>query len=226
VIAVSRFGSIIVRIRLTIVIGLASILAASTVRAQPAAVYGAASPQDVVAGIQKASKTQDWSAATALLSPAGRQMLVTMLIQPLVMAVRFSDPSSPMPGTPPLSKAELAAKQKSHKAMVELVTRTLKPAGLESIVGKAPMNPEVQKAIDAALPKADTIALIPALLETTKQVGTLMGVAPDLGLPLPPLGNVTGYKVTGEKATAKEGTSTLDFIRINGRWYFTPPEGK
>jgi len=37
------------------------------------------------------------------------------------------------------------------------------------------------------------------------------------------VGNVTGYKIDGDKATAQNGAETMDFIRINGRWYIEPP---
>ena len=43
---------------------------------------------------------------------------------------------------------------------------------------------------------------------------------------LPMMGSVSDYKISGDKATAKEGTGTIDFERINGRWYLAPPPGK
>ncbi len=43
--------------------------------------------------------------------------------------------------------------------------------------------------------------------------------------PPPPvdIGNVTGYKINGDKATAQNGAETMDFVRIGGRWYIEPP---
>jgi hypothetical protein len=34
---------------------------------------------------------------------------------------------------------------------------------------------------------------------------------------------VTGYRVQGDRATAQAATEPLDFVRIAGRWYLTPP---
>ena len=34
---------------------------------------------------------------------------------------------------------------------------------------------------------------------------------------------MTGYKIDGDKATAQNGAETIDFIRIDGRWYIEPP---
>ena len=41
--------------------------------------------------------------------------------------------------------------------------------------------------------------------------------------PLVKVGNVTGYKIDGDKATAQNGAETMEFVRINGRWYIEPP---
>jgi hypothetical protein len=188
--------------------------------------YGAATPQEAVAGVQKATQAGSLAGALPFISPSGRQLLATSLIQPMLMWVRFSNPDDPMPGSKPLAKPELDAKRKSYRAVLDGMTRTLKPHGLDSLIGKAPMAPEVQQTLDAAVRKTDTVVLTTAILASLKTLGPLMDM-PATAIPSPPvMGSVSGYKISGDRATAKEGAGTIDFERIQGRWYLAPPPAK
>lgn len=167
--------------------------------------YGGATPQEVVAGIQEAAKAGDFAAASPFIFPTGRQMLATAIIQPLLMWVRMSNPDDPMPGSATPPKAKLDAKRKTYRAVVDGLTQALEPLGLDSVIGKPPMGAATQQAMDTALAKADTVLLMKSLLATLNTLGPLMAMPRDAIPSLPPIGAVTGYKISGDRAVAKEG---------------------
>jgi hypothetical protein len=37
---------------------------------------------------------------------------------------------------------------------------------------------------------------------------------------------VTDYKIQGDRATAKAGKETVDFVKVGGRWFMKAPEKK
>ena len=193
-----------------------------------ARVYGGATPQEVVAGLQKAIKSGDVSSAFAYISPAGRTELAGEAVVGVVMVLQFTDPSDPMPGSKPLPKAELDAKIKQYRAAVDLAKATLKPYGLDAIVGKPPLSPETKKVMDASLPKADTVALLSNLMATMEKIGPMVGMKKQAERPPLPfdVGSVSDYKISGDKATAKTPKEALEFVRIDGRWYLNPPAPK
>jgi len=190
-------------------------------------VYGGATPQEVVAGLQKAAKAGDLNTAFTFISPAGRTELAGEAVSGVLMMLAFSDPSDPMPGSKPLPKAELDAKVKQYRSAVDMVKQTLKPYGLDTIVGKPALSPETQKVMDASLAKADTVALMTSLMGTMEKIGPMLGMkkGDKPGLPFD-VGAVTDYKISGDKATAKATNETLDFVKIDGRWYINPPRPK
>lgn len=192
--------------------------------AQVAKPYGAASPQDVVAALKKAAAANDMMAALPVISPNGLKQIANEGVTGLLMVLAFSDPDDAMPGAPKPSKTELDAKRKSYKQALDLATGVLKPYGLDTMIGKPVLAPEVQKPLDAALDKADKVALINSLYGSLVKIGPLLGMKqtpkPE---PLVEVGNVTAYKINGDKATAQNGAETMDFVRIDGRWYVEPP---
>ena len=131
------------------------------------------------------------------LAPAGREALAESMLQPRLLIVRMANPDNPMPGAAP-SKGELAAKRKTYREVVDVLTRALTPHGLESVLGQPPLNAAVQQTIKAALLKTDTVVLITTVVDTTRTVGKLLGLPPDQMPSLPPLGNVPA---TQSKAT-------------------------
>ena len=194
---------------------------------QTAPVYGGATPQEVVAALQKAAKSNDFIGAIPFISPDGRKELANEGVTGVIMVLAFTDPDDPMPGGKPLAKAELDAKRKSYRAAVDLAKATLKPHGLDGFIGKPAMSAEAQKAIDSALAKTDTVALMTSLMGTMEKLGPMLGMSKNEkgGQKVPfNFGNVTDYKIAGDKATAKNGAETLDFVRVGGRWFITPPK--
>ena len=194
--------------------------------AQPSKPYGAASPQDVVAVIKKAGAAGDMMMAIPVISPRGLKEIANEGVSGTLMVLAFSDPDDPMPGATP-SKAELEAKRKSYKAAVELAKATLKPYGLDTVIGKPALSPDTQKTIDTAIAKADNVALITSLFGALTKMGPMLGMKkkPEPELPIT-LGNVTGYKISGDTATAQNGAETVQFVRIDGRWFIEPPAAK
>jgi hypothetical protein len=209
---------------LVIVGGLVAALSGATPLAQGAKPSGAASPQEAVAALQKATASGDMLAALPVISPAGLKQIANEGVTGLLMVLAFSDPDDAMPGSAKPSKAELDAKRKQYKQAVDLATQTMKPYGLETLFGKPVLADDTQKTLNAALDKADNAVLITSLY------GSLAKIAPLLGMKQTPkpepfikTATVSDYKVNGDKATAKNGAEMMNFVRIGGRWYIEPP---
>lgn len=192
--------------------------------AQGAKPTGAATPQEAVAALQKAGEAGNMLQALPVISPTGLKQIANEGVTGLMMVMAFSDPSDPMPGGPKLSKAELDAKTKQYKQAVALATDVLKPYGLDTMFGKPVLADDTQKTLDAALDKADKIALITSLYGSLTKIGPLLGMKetpkPD---PFVKLGTVRDYRIKGDTATALNGAETMNFSRIGGRWYVDPP---
>jgi hypothetical protein len=185
---------------------------------------GGDTPQAVMAAMQKAIAADDLAAATALVSAAGRIEFAREGVEGLLMALAFTNPDDRMPGAKPLPASELETKRKGYKSAVELTRSTLKPYGLDALIGKPVMAPANQKVIDSALAKADTVALTTSLVSALNQIGPLLGMTEKGGKKVPfAFGPVSNFKVTGDTATAKAGAETLDFVREQGRWFLSPP---
>ena len=192
-----------------------------------ARVYGAATPQDVVSTLQKATASRDYGTAFSLVAPAARKEFASEAIAGVLMVLAFSNPDSGMPGGKPLPKAELDKKRKDYRAAVDLATSTFKPYGLDAVVGKSALSPEEEKRMDASIAKADTVALLTSVMNAMDKIGPLLGMKREQKSSLPfDLGAVSGYKIAGDKATATSAKETVNFVRIDGRWYLNPPASK
>jgi hypothetical protein len=195
-------------------------------QAQGAKSAGAATPQEAVATVNKATAANNLMMALPVISPRGLKIIANEGVTGVLMVLAFSDPDDGMPGAAKPSKGELDAKRKNYKEAVTLATGFLKPHGLDTLIGKPVLAPEVQKSIDAAIDKADSAVMITTLFNTLVKMAPLLGMKetpkPDA---LVKVGNVTDYKINGDKATAQNGAETMDFVRINGRWYIEPPSG-
>ena len=112
----------------------------------------------------------------------------------------------------------------STRQAVALATQTVKPYGLDTLFGKPVLAADTQKALDAALAKADKVALITSLYASMVKLAPLLGMK-QTPKPQPFMkdGSVTNYKVSGDKATAQNLAETMNFVRIGGRWFIEPP---
>lgn len=200
------------------------LIASAGLLAQGSKQSGAATPQEVVAVIKKAGDANDMLMALPVISPRGVQALASEGVTGVVMVLAFADPDDPMPGGPSKSKAELDAQRKKYKEAMDLAKATLKPYALDTVIGKPALSADTQKAIDSALAKTDNVTLVTSLYGALTRIGPLLGMKQS---PKPEalvkIGTVTGYKITGDKATAQNGAETIDFVRINGRWFIEPP---
>jgi len=88
----------------------------------------------------------------------------------------FSDPDDAMPGSVKPAPAELDAQRKKYKAALDVATATLKPYGLDTLIGKPVLAPKVQKSIEAALDKADNTTLIASLFGAMVKMGPMLGM--------------------------------------------------
>ena len=187
---------------------------------------GGDTPQAVVAAIEQATAKNDFGMAIAYIAPPARRQLASEGVSGMLMALAFSDPDDAMPGSKPLPKAELEKKRKDYKAAVALATKTLTAHGITGVIGKPVLADATQKTINAALDKADTVALVRDMLAALDTMGPLLGMTKSDKPRVPfTLGKVSGYKVSGDTATAKAEKEVLDFVKIDGRWYLTPPAG-
>lgn len=185
---------------------------------------GGDTPQAVIAGVQKATAADDFVAVMPFIAPAARRELVKEGVTGLLMALAFSDPDDTMPGSKPLPKAELEKKRKGYKAAVKTADTMLSSYGVTGVIGKPVLADATQKPIEAALAKADTVAMMRDLMGALDTIGPQLGMKKSDAPKVPfKFGTVRDYKVSGDKATAKDGKETLDFVKIEGRWYLTPP---
>jgi hypothetical protein len=199
-------------------------LAGAAPLAQVAKQSGAASPQEAVAALQKATAAGDMLQALPVISPGGLKQIANEGVTGLLMVLAFSNPDDAMPGSPKPSNTELAAKRKQYKQAVDLATQTVKPYGLDALFGKPVLADDTQKSLNAALDKADNAALITSLYASLTKLAPLLGMKqqpkPE---PFIKSGNVTDYKINGDKATARNNAETMNFVRIAGRWYIEAP---
>lgn len=204
----------------------ALVFVGASLLAQGAKPTGAATPQEAVAVIKKAAAADDFLVALPVISPGGLKTIANEGVSGVLMVLAFSDPDDTMPGAPKPPKAELDAQRKKYTEALTLAKATLKPYGLDTVIGKPPMAPETQKTINAALDTADNFTLVSSLFRAMVKMGPMLGMkeAPN-PQPLGNIGTVTGYKIDGDKATAQNGAETMDFVRIGGRWYIEPPGG-
>jgi hypothetical protein len=201
------------------------LLAAQPSSLQPTPVYGAESPQALIAQMEKAMAVDDFGAVMPLISPAGRKEMAEDAITALIVALSFLDPDNPAPGSDPVPEAERDTKRKNHRAAVEVARETLKPYGLAGLIGQSPISPLTKDVFELALTRADTVVLMRSLFAALDRIGTLLGMerSDEKKLPMT-LGNVTDFQVTGDTATAKGDGQTIEFERLQGRWYLKPPD--
>jgi hypothetical protein len=188
-----------------VVTGLSMLVMVSAVPlAQVAKPSGAASPQEAVAVLKQAGGGTDVLAALPVISPSGLKAVANEGVTGLLMVLAFSDPDDGMPGGTKPSKTELDAKRKQYRQAVDLAAQTLKPYGLDALIGKPVLAAETQKSLDAAIDKADNVVLITTLYGSLTKLGPLLGMKQNpKPEPLVKVGTVTGYKVNGDTATAQ-----------------------
>ena len=188
-------------------------------------IYGAESPQALVATMEKALAADDFAAVMPLISSAGRKEMAEDAITALIVTLSFTDPDNPSAGNTPLSAAERDAKRQNHRAAVEVARETLRPHGLDGLIGQSPISPLSKDVFALALNRTDTVVLMRSLFASLDRIATLLGLerGDEKKLPLT-FGKISDFAVTGDTATAKIEGGTVEFERVDGRWYLKPPD--
>lgn len=188
--------------------------------------YGAESPQAVVAALERATASHDPGAMVALISPSGRRQLAQELVTDVLIVLRMTNPDGLPQGIPPRPATELEVERTTHGRAVDLARQTLAPHGLDEFIGSPPLADDVVTAMGAALDRTDTVRLLAAVIPLLGQLGGVLGFEDAAPPPfVMDLGPVTDYEIASDRATAKAASETLEFERIDGRWYLAPPAG-
>ncbi len=220
----------------------ALIMAAAPLRADQK--LGGDSPQDVVARLQRASKSGSMAEMAAVVAPQDRKEMAVALLAGSAMIAAFTRMGAEMGGSVaegaagenPTAEEKAKAEAQKKKALAEAqkvddrLRAILKKHKMEKFLDTKPSAAEdggsAEARIEALLKGVDEIALIDDLDHFMSEMNT----SKDSGSPGAPTGGikqlppVSDYKITGDTATAKAGTDTLDFAKVDGRWYFVPPK--
>jgi hypothetical protein len=121
-----------------------------------------------------------------------------------------------------MEKSKRAAEEKTA-ALTKRYEAILERHGLTKMMQDETPVPDDPAERRAALAKmfagTDEIALLTDLMGLMSELGG------DEGMKNGPMDvgpEVTDYEIQGDRATAKSGDETLQFVKIDGRWYFEP----
>jgi hypothetical protein len=192
---------------------------------QPAPVYGAESPQSLIATMEKALAVDDFAGIMPLISPAGRKELAEDAISALIVTLSFTDPDKPSADNAPIPEEERETRRQNHRAAIEVARETLRPHGLDGLIGQSPISPLTKDVFELALTRADTVVLMRSLFPALDRIGTLLGVERSDEKKLPvTFGKVSDFQVSGDTATATAAGDTIEFEKLQGRWYLKRPD--
>ena len=219
--------------------GLVGALAVPLAAAEPP---GAATPQALVARVQAAADKNDFGELLACLAPDDRREMSLALVAGVSMMIGFMGMAGDMAGgmadglagadAKPEDKAKMEAAQKEVKVKADAMQKKLEGLlhkhGVDKMMeDPAPLPEEPaarSKALATMFSGTDDIALSKDLLALLEEVGKSEGKEEK---PRPPIDlpqAVTDYRIDGDTATAKSGEETLDFVRVDGRWYVRAPQ--
>ena len=217
----------------------AGVLCLSPVLGHAATALGAETPQAVVARMNKAATTKDFSEMTACLDRESRVQMSAMMMMGAVMMVSFMGMGAEMAAgmgeamgaDSAEAKAKMAAAKKETAAKTDkakaALTAAFKKHGLPDLMDEKAMDKagdpkEVMAKIDHPAFVKDMMAVLESVKDKDKKDE---GDAEGPGK-MPDMKSVTDYKVTGDTATAMAGNEKLDFVKEDGRWFLKMPEKK
>lgn len=178
-------------------------------------VYGGATPQEVAEAV--IGTGGEFSAVLPYVPPADRRVLAEQMVGGMLMLIRVygSDPEMDKVFSP----AERKTRRATHAKLLDAVKPAFSIAGVTGLVGKAPLAPETKQAMGAALARADTVVLLRALLAADKATSAILETPHEEPPPAPLPPALTGFRITGDTASARSGKDTVKFVRVGGRWY-------
>jgi hypothetical protein len=234
-------GGVMTRWKSAVAWTLVSTLAAPLAAEPP----GAATPQALVARMQAAAGKNDIGELMSCLAPDDRREMAVGLVAGATMMVAFMGMAGEMGGDmaegmaegvsgESLSAEEKAKLEKGKKevadkaaAMQKKLEGVLKKHGVDKMMEDSTPLPaegaERSKALAAMFEGTDEIAMSKDLIALLEEVGKAEGKEEKPQAPMEVPKEVTDYKVAGDTATAKSGDETVDFVRVDGRWYFKAP---
>jgi hypothetical protein len=124
-------------------------------------------------------------------------------------------------------KAEAKAKSAELRGRYEAI---LKKHGLEDRMeamqaeGGESSGGSPEEAMGKLLAGVDERALIVDLMGFMRALGDSQGQEEKKPFSLP--AEVTDYKIDGDRATAKAGGETVEFVKVDGRWYLAPSQNQ
>jgi hypothetical protein len=199
---------------------------------------GAATPQALVARMQGAAAKNDLGELMACMAPDDRREMAVGMMVGVTMMVAFMGMAGGMAeglaeglageDQKPEDKAKLEAAKKEAEAksaaMQQKVEGVFKKHGVDKMMQDdpepLPEEPAARsKALAAMFKGTDEIALAKDLIALLEEIGKAEGKEEKISPPMEAPKTVTDYKISGDSATAKAGAETLDFVRVDGRWY-------
>jgi hypothetical protein len=204
---------------------------------EAATILGGDSPQAVVARMSKAAKSDDIGEMIACMEPDSRADATMAMVLGTTMMVAFMDMGSGMADnmaqgmddagakmTPEdkakFEKQKAAATAKAKKAKAAL-SAVLKKYGLPDFMD--PKTPQPKKGSGKEmLAKVDQPALATDLNRLMDQFGDKDGKSHSTNK-TPDPNDVTDYAFAGDHATAKSKNETIQFVKLDGRWFLEPP---
>ncbi len=232
----------------------ALVLLASPLPLAAASKPGAESPQALVARLRTAAEKNDFPGLVDCIAPTERREMAAGLVMGTTMMVAFMDMGSGMAmdmgeamaegmseaagaeGMTAEQKAEMEkGKAEAKKKAAELAARhdaILTKYGIKQRMeamqaegeGGAAGSPD--EAIGKLLQGVDERALIVDLMGFMESLGEAKPDGAEEKKPFDLPAQVTDYKIQGDHATAKAGDETIDFVKVDGRWYFAPSKNK
>lgn len=203
--------------------------------------HGAESPQALVERMTAAAESGDFAEIAACIAPEERAQMAVMMVAMAGMMVAFMDMGSGMAGAigegmaeafseegmTEEQKAELEASQKQAAEEVAAVQKRYEEILDKHGLSELMEEDEAEEEADLAqlLEGVDEIALLRDVMSFLEEIGDdAEDEAEEDGGPLDIPDEVTDIEVQGDRATARAGDEELEFVRIDGRWYFKPPD--
>ena len=198
-----------------------SLASGASIRGQITKPYGAETPQAAVAGIERAARVGDTAAVASFVWPEGRVELASPVVSGILMVLGVLDPESFPADT--FSAKELAEKKKTYGQKKKRVLDVFRKHGLEKIVETPAPGEETQQRLVEGVKAADAVALLRDATPLMDELSDSKNAPAQM--PSPFQGKVTGYKVSGDRATARAGKETIELVKLEGRWFLKTPSG-
>lgn len=228
--------------RLVVALVLAATLLAQPLAAAGKIETGAATPEALVARMEKSYASGDIIETMACLHPDDRAEMALGLTLGVGMMVAFMGMGGELAAgmaegmaegmsgeqLDAKEKAKIEAGQKEMAKKSEAAQRKydaiLVKYGLdEKMKGEGPALGEDPQAAAKALQGVDTLGLSAELFGLMKELGEDKKI--EKGGPLASSnGKLDGLEVDGDRGTVRAGTETIEILKADGRWYFKAPD--